>query len=464
MPRDSSGNCTLYTPGNPVTTGTTIASAWGNNTLTDIINMLTNSLDRSGNGGMLNQFKAVDGTAGAPGISFVSEPATGLYRIGANQVGLSIGGALRLTFTTTAITAAAGIKLNLTSGAAANALGITTVDGTPAINIGGPATTQITALSFQQTGQSAWSIYQPTTVNDFRLSGAGADRLIITDQGALSLPIPVSNVIPLNAKAFAAGVAASFVDSTAAYAIQFTPGAAAQINNVGGTSLVLKGGGASVITIPSAGNITISGLTVTAGLLVNALGATITGTLQVPASGITVGGPTGGDEGIGTVNVLTGYYVNGVAIGQGAIYAVKAADENRTSTTALTNDNTLTYAIPAAGKYEFEFVLYVTVGANGIGIDVNVNFSGSFTVGNFIDLGSLGTTDNGANISAAVNNPVLTRGLANNTAANPYFVMLKGSIVATGAGTIAVAYSQNVSNATPTVIKAGSYMRIAKMA
>jgi hypothetical protein len=100
MPRDSNGNFTLVS-GNPVITGTTIASAWGNNTLSDIATVLTASLDRSGNGGMLAAFKLLDGTVGAPGLTFANEPTTGLYRSAANTVGLSIGGTLRFTFTPT---------------------------------------------------------------------------------------------------------------------------------------------------------------------------------------------------------------------------------------------------------------------------------------------------------------------------------------------------------------------------
>lgn len=102
MPRDSNGNYTLPA-GNPVISGTTITSSWGNQTLTDIGTVLTASLDRSGNGGMLAPFKIVDGVAGAPGLAFAAEPATGLFRLGGNSVGLSIGGALSYTFTPTTL-------------------------------------------------------------------------------------------------------------------------------------------------------------------------------------------------------------------------------------------------------------------------------------------------------------------------------------------------------------------------
>src|SRR5271170_223747 len=109
MPRDSSGNYTLPA-GNPVVTGTVISSSgWGNPTMADIGTVLTASLDRSGNGGMLAQFKAQDGTVSAPGIGFANELTTGLYRIGAGQLGISILGANRITLTSAALSVAASI-------------------------------------------------------------------------------------------------------------------------------------------------------------------------------------------------------------------------------------------------------------------------------------------------------------------------------------------------------------------
>lgn len=49
---------------------------------------------------------AADGTAAAPGIAFAGDPDTGLYRIGANTIGLTAGGTLRVTFDAGGITPA----------------------------------------------------------------------------------------------------------------------------------------------------------------------------------------------------------------------------------------------------------------------------------------------------------------------------------------------------------------------
>ena len=75
MPRNVSGTYSLPLP--PVVPNTTIATAWANPTLDDIAAALTDSLSRSGNGGMSAPFQLVDGTEAAPSISFNSSPGTG---------------------------------------------------------------------------------------------------------------------------------------------------------------------------------------------------------------------------------------------------------------------------------------------------------------------------------------------------------------------------------------------------
>jgi len=79
MPRDGTGTYTLPVS-NPVAPFTTIATAWANPTMSDIASALTDSLSRSGQGGMLAPFKVADGTISAPGLGFINEPGIGLYR------------------------------------------------------------------------------------------------------------------------------------------------------------------------------------------------------------------------------------------------------------------------------------------------------------------------------------------------------------------------------------------------
>lgn len=106
--RNSSGTYSLPS-GNPVVTGTTITSSWANNTLSDISTEITNSLDRSGRGGMTGPLELSNGSVSAPSLSWVSEPSTGPYRIGSHDIGFAINGAKTTEWTanTTTITGAA---------------------------------------------------------------------------------------------------------------------------------------------------------------------------------------------------------------------------------------------------------------------------------------------------------------------------------------------------------------------
>ena len=90
MPRDASGNYTLP-PGNPVEPHTLIEAEWANPTMEDISEALSDSLSRTGSGGMLTAFKNTDGLVNAPGISWANEPTSGWYRAGLNDFWYSVG-------------------------------------------------------------------------------------------------------------------------------------------------------------------------------------------------------------------------------------------------------------------------------------------------------------------------------------------------------------------------------------
>jgi hypothetical protein len=91
MPRDSGG---LYflPAGNPVVPLTVIESDWANPTMADVGQALTDSLSRSGKGGMLASLRGLDGSAGVPAWSWTNEPSTGRYRAGPGQVVESVLG------------------------------------------------------------------------------------------------------------------------------------------------------------------------------------------------------------------------------------------------------------------------------------------------------------------------------------------------------------------------------------
>lgn len=89
MPRASNGTYSLPA-GNPVVTGTVIASSWANNTMSDLATAMTDSLSRSGDGSMLAPLELADGLVGAPALTWGTEPTAGLYRAGAADFRFSV--------------------------------------------------------------------------------------------------------------------------------------------------------------------------------------------------------------------------------------------------------------------------------------------------------------------------------------------------------------------------------------
>jgi hypothetical protein len=89
MSRDANGNYTLPT-GNPVITGNTIDSSWANDTMSDLGNEITNSLDRFGKGGMAAPLRLINGSMTIPSMSFTSETNSGFYRAATGDIRLSI--------------------------------------------------------------------------------------------------------------------------------------------------------------------------------------------------------------------------------------------------------------------------------------------------------------------------------------------------------------------------------------
>lgn len=121
MPRNGSGVYTLPA-GNPVVPGTTIDAAWANSTLEDLGNEVTNSLSRTGAGGMQGPLRLTNGSVTAPSLAFTSETNSGLYRSGAASVWMAILGANVAQFSSTGLV--------VTSGKSFTAQGNATVGGT----------------------------------------------------------------------------------------------------------------------------------------------------------------------------------------------------------------------------------------------------------------------------------------------------------------------------------------------
>jgi len=155
MPRNASGTYTLPA-GNPVVSGTLIDSGWANTTLNDIGNEMTDSLSRSGEGGMLAPFRITDGLQATPGFAFSNEPSTGFYRAGTNEMWSVVGGTQITQFTATGMTGR--------------------------FAAGAVSTPSFTAYNDLNTG-----IYFPAT-DEIALTTAGVQRLSINSTGTVSVP------------------------------------------------------------------------------------------------------------------------------------------------------------------------------------------------------------------------------------------------------------------------------------
>lgn len=98
MSRNGSGTYSLPA-GNPVVPNTTISSTVQNATMADLATEMTDSLNRSGKGGMLAPFKAADGTVAAPSITFGSDVDTGFYHLSADTLALAANGIKSMEWT-----------------------------------------------------------------------------------------------------------------------------------------------------------------------------------------------------------------------------------------------------------------------------------------------------------------------------------------------------------------------------
>jgi len=118
MARNGSGTMSIL---NSFTSGETISSDDMDANFSDIASEITNSVAKDGQTTMTGQFKAASGTVSLPGITFGSDTDVGFYRIGADNIGLAIGGAIALDVDSNSLNMASGFTI------AAQAITATTV-------------------------------------------------------------------------------------------------------------------------------------------------------------------------------------------------------------------------------------------------------------------------------------------------------------------------------------------------
>jgi hypothetical protein len=150
-------------------TGTPISSSVTNSNNSDIIDMLTDSIARDGQGGMQGPFKLADGTQALPALAFVADTNTGIYRPGADTLGMVAGGVVAASITATGTS----FPEALTVGKSLNLAASVTVPSATTTDLGAAASNNII-------------ISGVTTITSFGTVAAGVTR-DVTFSGALVL-------------------------------------------------------------------------------------------------------------------------------------------------------------------------------------------------------------------------------------------------------------------------------------
>lgn len=186
--------------------------------------------------------------------------------------------------------------------------------------------------------------------------------------------------------------------------------------------------------------------------------------------GITVGnGPTGGDQGGGTINVSGGYFVNGAAVGGTTLKIVATATQSIASSTSYTADSVLTLALTAGKYYSLQGMFGFTnaSGATGGGAKYAFSYSGT---GGSISLTAISSGSvNGANtLGALTGNP----SIANNFLLfSPAAIDSAGTVSVfsglvyggSAGGNLVLNWAQNTSNVTATIRQTGSFVQLQQL-
>jgi len=227
--RNSSGTYTLPA-GNPVVTGTTISSTTHNTTMSDVATEITDSLSRSGKGGMTAPLELADGTVSLPAVTFDSDPDNGLYRVSANTPGMTAGGTKIQEWTST----------------------------------GGPSTT--VSQAFIATDGGVVTVHGATNQTAWTVTGAGSGNGLTATGGATGSGCGCTagggNLHGLGAVGAGSGSGAIVVGGASAGAgITATGGATGGVGGVFANQTAASGGTRRDAVTLSNGDIDLSGVT-----------------------------------------------------------------------------------------------------------------------------------------------------------------------------------------------------------
>lgn len=173
MSRNGSG---VYAKVNTFVSGNTITAAGHNANWDDLVSEMTNSVAADGQTTMTGPLKAASGTVGAPGVTFGSDPDCGLYRIGANNVGVAVNGAKVIDVATTGATVTGDMNATTVKQAGFALLPVGTV-----MPYAGAAAPNGYLLCYGQTISRTTYALLFSVIGDFYGAGDGSTTFLVPD-------------------------------------------------------------------------------------------------------------------------------------------------------------------------------------------------------------------------------------------------------------------------------------------
>ena len=200
--------------------------------------------------------------------------------------------------------------------------------------------------------------------------------------------------------------------------------------------------------------------------------------------GVVAGNPTGGDKGLGTLNVSSNLYINNVAVASGPItcttacnvsaiavgqsaYIVKGSNTSRNTTITPALDPDLQFTSVPAGHYTVQAHVAFNAGAGGI-------LSGPFTSATFttnnqsVGFG-IGYAGNPTCISSPTLSNISVQGShsgsidCSGSNANGFTNWTSMDFLPTGSGTFGFDWSQSSSNGANTTVNSGSFIVLTRL-
>lgn len=144
-------------------------------------------------------------------------------------------------------------------------------------------------------------------------------------------------------------------------------------------------------------------------------------------------------------------------------FVIKPADESITSSTTLQNDDDLFFSVAASASYALDGYLLTsgaTTGTGDLKIDWTVPASTTMKYTSF----GVTTTGPAVQYEATANLSSTARSIGTNGSADMGVNLRAVIITSTTAGTVQLRWAQNTSIATATILRAGSWLRLTRIA